>query len=400
MYIAKINWKDPRKLYWLKNALHYNWQRLFCTDRDKKIWVFGAWRGKQYDDNSRALFEYVNKYHSNKVDAIWLSDQDGIVEKVKALGYMAYNTYSDEGCKIAKKAGVAIYTHGLTDFGVNLNVGGAYIVSLWHGVGFKKIYNDRYSQRQLFFKKLMDRVFTWTQRDLTITTSHYICRQFSGIFGLNKDDKIVICGQPRNDFFKKNLNKKDLLRNIPIDHQKQFVLYMPTYRGKEVGENAMEDIVRKLYNSQSLRHVLDVTNSVFIVKLHPKTPYFNIGIRNDFVVLRYDQVESNQELLAVADMLVTDYSSCCVDYALLHRPIIFYQPDEENFVMHSEPLYEELIDILHINRATDIKGLGERICHPSLEVVDRMNSIFEDESISGTCYSDNVYRAIIKEIGI
>jgi CDP-glycerol glycerophosphotransferase len=35
------------------------------------------------------------------------------------------------------------------------------------------------------------------------------------------------------------------------------------------------------------------------------------------------------ELLVIADVIVTDYSSVIFDYALMHRPIIFFTPDLE-----------------------------------------------------------------------
>ena len=34
-----------------------------------------------------------------------------------------------------------------------------------------------------------------------------------------------------------------------------------------------------------------------------------------------------QELLAAADMLITDYSSCIWDYSFLYRPCFLYTPD-------------------------------------------------------------------------
>lgn len=66
----------------------------------------------------------------------------------------------------------------------------------------------------------------------------------------------------------------------------------------------------------------------------------------------------------------------------------------------SEPLYEELLDILHTNRCTTPDELAESILNPTLEAVNKINDVFEDESIRGTCYSENVYKAICKEIGL
>ena len=46
--------------------------------RKNNIWIFGAWFGEKYSDNSKYLFEYVNQHHKN-IQCIWLSrDRDTI----------------------------------------------------------------------------------------------------------------------------------------------------------------------------------------------------------------------------------------------------------------------------------------------------------------------------------
>ena len=39
-----------------------------------------------------------------------------------------------------------------------------------------------------------------------------------------------------------------------------------------------------------------------------------------------------QELLAAADMLITDYSSCIWDYSFLYRPCFLYTPDLREYL--------------------------------------------------------------------
>lgn len=382
---------------WPINALSFNLCRLIPL-RSKKIWLFGGWEGHKYDDNSRFLFEYVCEKEG--IQAIWLSNEKKIVEKVRSLGRKAFLANSIKGKYYSLRAGVAVYSHGLMDFGQIPLIGGATIISLWHGVGFKKIYNDKYSGVKLYLKNSLNKIFSWTYRDITFVTSDYVKKQFSGIFGLKSSSIIKYSGQPRNDIFRQNLLKEKVLSKLSIDNKKRVIIYMPTYRGKDLGEKAMENIVKTLFESNRLKEVLEKEKSVFIVKLHPLTPHMDIPRREDFVILDYGEVDSNQELLGVSDMLITDYSSCCVDFALLNRPIIFFQPDEDEFMKKSEPLYEELMDVLHTNRCTTPDELADRIVNRSLEAVNKLNEVFEDESIRGTCYSENVYNVICKEIGL
>ena len=382
---------------WPINALSFNLCRLIPL-RDKRIWLFGGWEGQKYDDNSRFLFEFVSDKEG--IQAIWLSNNKEIIEKITKTGRKAFLARSIKGKYYSLRAGVAVYSHGLMDFGHFPLIGGAKIISLWHGVGFKKIYNDKYSGVKLLTKKSLNRIFSWTYRDITFVTSDYVKKQFSGIFGLTSASIIKYSGQPRNDIFRQNLQKDKILSKLSIDYNRRVIIYMPTYRGKELGERAMENIVKTLFESDRLNEVLEKEKCVFIAKLHPLTPHMDIPRRKNFVILDYGEVDSNQELLGVSDMLITDYSSCCVDFALLNRPIIFFQPDEEEFIKKSEPLYEELMDVLHINRCTTPDELAEVIENPSLEAVDKLNDVFEDESIRGTCYSENVYKVICKEMGL
>lgn len=175
---------------------------------------------------------------------------------------------------------------------------------------------------------------------------------------------------------------------------------MPTYRMPTLGPKAMETIIMDLYNSKELNDALDKTNSVFLAKLHPLTPHIDITNKENFRILDYAKVESNQELMGVCDMLVTDYSSCFVDYALQERPIIFYNPDDEEFLTKSEKMEEDFFEIREMNKALTPSDLAEKILNPSMAVVNRTNEIFEDPSIKGTCYCENVYNAIAKKIGL
>ncbi len=395
----RIDWKSPRKVSWIANAVLFNLCRLI-PNRDKRLWVFGGREGEQYDDNSRYLFEYVNTHFADKIHAVWLTKEEKTAERVRKMGYEAYTFDSCEGKRMERKAGVAIYSHALIDFGLFPLVGGAFIVSLWHGVGFKKCYNDKYTGWALKAKKIMDFFFSWTHRDLTIVTSEYIKKQFSGIFGLGPKDLIEIAGQPRNDVFKTNLQKKNVLSKLDIDYNKTIIIYMPTYRGKAMGADAMTRIVNDLYQNNKLDNVLTQKDAVFIAKLHPLTPHIDLPNRENFMILDYGAVESNQELLGVSDVLITDFSSCCVDFALLNRPVIFYTPDKEEFVKNSEPLYEELFPIFELNNCNTPNELAGKIANPSNIAVEKLNEMFEDKSIRGTCYSENVYRVIAKKIGL
>ncbi len=394
--MRKINWKSERKRAIWANIFLFRWDKLI-QKRDKTIWVFGGREGHNYEDNSRAFFEWTIANHP-EIKCVWLCKDDNVRKVVQAKGYIAYTFNSREGIAVSKKAGVAVYSNGLVDFGFYPRVGGAKIVSLWHGMSFKKIYNGTYSGLSLIAKKCLDRLFSWTYRNITIVTSQYGANWAKEMFTLDPR-KIFITGQPRNDTFK-SLVKQDVLKNTPIDYRKNIVVFMPTYRKPSMGYNAMTIIVESLYNDEELDTMLSKTNSIFVAKLHPLTPKIPLENRPNFVILDYASVENNQDLLGVADCLVTDYSSCFIDYALLERPIIFYTPDEDKFFQHSETVEPEFYDIEHLCQAKTPGELANLLASSSKAVAQKTNEIYNDPKLNNTCYSENVFNMICQEIGL
>lgn len=386
-----------KKLAWPINALLFNMMRLFPF-RSKHLWLFGANGGKLYEGNSRYLFEYINQHHTN-IRAVWMSKKNDVVEQVRNLGYEAHCCGSIEGKSLQKMAGVCFYTHSLNDFGRFPLLGGSTIVALWHGVGFKKVYNATYSGKLLWLKKIVDRVYTRTQRSMTIVTSEYTRYQFALEFNLSKKD-IYICGQPRNDVLKIGASRTKILQSIGVNPDKTVIFYMPTYRKRLLGKNAMSKIVEELYASQELNNTLDTINGVLVVKPHPMTEVIDLPNRENFRIINYKDVVSNQHLLCVCDMLVSDYSSVCVDFALLQRPIVFYLPDQEAFLTNSEPVFEEFFEIAALNQCKTPSELAQKLMAPSMKAVDKINELYEAPEIRNTCYSENVYQAVRKKVGL
>lgn len=366
--------------------------------RKKNLWVFGAWEGKKYDDNSKALFEYVNENYGNQVRAIWLTKKDKQVEIIRSLGYEAYRCGSLKGIKYALTAGCAIYTNGLQDFGRVPLVGGAKIVALWHGNSFKRIYNNNYSGLKRKIKETLDYFYSWTYRNYSIVTCEYSKKQHIGQFNIKDVNTVFIAGQPRNDVLKKQYEKTDVLG--PEYEGKKLILYMPTYRHKAQAEDTIENIIKGLNENIQLNQYLSDNNALFLIKLHPITPPLSVPLNNNFRLLGYGQIKSNQQLLTVTDCLVTDYSGGFIDYSLLRKSVIFYTPDEDEFLRYSERMEKEFFEVSALCKAKTPDELLEKLKTPNTIVADAVNAIFEDESIKGTCYSENVFRVICKEIGL
>ena len=147
--------QERRKKGWLKNAIRFRCARIFRGRRDKNLWIFSAWEGKKYADNSKYLFEYVLEHHP-KIKCVWQTQNEQVFEDLSAKGYPVQLIGTNEANETQKRAGVAIYTNGLDDFGGFPLIYGAKLVCLWHGVGFKKMYRSQLLKTNVL-KRFMSR---------------------------------------------------------------------------------------------------------------------------------------------------------------------------------------------------------------------------------------------------
>lgn len=80
---------------------------------------------------------------------------------------------------------------------------------------------------------------------------------------------------------------------------------------------------------------------IFLFKIHPfvrndaNIPYQYSDFFYDFSSFR----EIN-ELLLVTDVLITDYSSVCFEYALLNKPMIFFSYDVDDYIRKRDFYYD------------------------------------------------------------
>jgi len=211
-------------------------------------------------------------------------------------------------------------------------------VQLFHGVALKKVelavpwraeYNN--SPRGRLDNAIRGRFLLY---DLLISTSEYCTKNvFSKEF---RTREFLEGGYPRNDIFftdqpneyaslgsdKETLSKINKLRTEGY----KIILYAPTFR--DTGGDAIMD---GAMNSNQLSEFASKYKVVFVFKLHISTSLKYEPETYDNI-LQYDNTKDIQPLLKVSDVLITDYSSVCMDYLLLDRPVIFFPYDYEKYI--------------------------------------------------------------------
>ena len=389
---------------WLLNAIRYRWMKTFKEMRDPNLWLFSAWEGEKYADNTKYFFEYILKKHT-EIKCIWQTRNVDVFRMLKKDGKPVQLIGTKEAKSTQRRAGAVFYTNGLDDFGDFPLVYGSVIVSLWHGVGFKKIYRELYLPKNGFVRLYSNAkwdFFSWVKRDITIATSKGSERQFRDGFLLKDKDLVIIAGQPRNDIFSEKVFVQDILKNSDILKKiknKCVILYMPTFR--KDAKTLIEQL-KILWQSESFEKILADNNAVLLTKLH----YLNRGELKSTeckILINDADVIDSQKLMCCVDILMTDYSSCAIDFALQKKPILFYFPDWTEYDANT-CMIEGTREVCSINCADTLQELESKVQETlrfpqrGMQQTEMLNQLFDGTAVSPGRYSENVYKKIIEYI--
>jgi CDP-glycerol glycerophosphotransferase (TagB/SpsB family) len=296
----------------------------YLFPKNKNVWIFGAWFGEKYADNSKALFEFVNK-HDEKIVAIWLTQSKTVFKELKQKGLNVYYTYSLFGYYYSAIARYVFVTTGMHD--VNRFVSSNNIkVQLWHGTPLKKIMNDdklivnkkksSYALKQIFFP------FNAVRYQYLLSSSENINNNLISAFG-NKIDNIIVKGYPRNDML------------FAVNNKEKTITFLPTHRGE--GQGSIQNIFQS-FDSKEFNNFLEKKSCRLLIK-----PHFydlnNITLQTtEYINILKDDINLYQ-LLSNTDILITDYSSVYFDFLLLDRPIIFTPFDFKEYISKDREMY-------------------------------------------------------------
>lgn len=310
--------------------------------RKKNVWVFGAWRGHRYSDNSRYLYEYVLK-NEREIRPIWLTRNKKLIELVHNDGGEAYLVNSLKGIWFAFRASTTVINEGLDDVNV-FGIIGSKKIQLWHGTPLKKIGIDainhfykQQSQNLQWLRKFknINPFHKWIKKqaqwDIIVTSSNLTQQFLSSAFGIPQS-KVKITGDPRSDIILSRHPKiPDTITNINNYHKNQkIILYVPTFRDSDFDYFKGVDL-------NQLATFLERADALLLIKLHF---VYRKELSNQSSTSQLDRIHFLEDdiymdvnkILPFVDVLITDYSSIFYDYLLLDRPIIFTPFDYHSYL--------------------------------------------------------------------
>lgn len=307
---------------------------------DDKLILFNSFGGKKYDDSPKTIYEQIKQDPRFKGYCfVWaiqepdnvLLPQDAIVVKADTLAYF----------KTALKARVWI-TNSSMERGLKFKKKGTLCFNTWHGTAIKKMGIDIANENQSF------RVKGNVQADIMLAQGQYDIDVFSHAFEMPKE-KFRCIGLPRNDILTNCTlaEIKQIRQKLNIPQSKKVLLYAPTFREYEKGQDHQCVLTIPI----DLSHWQKVLGDEYVVLFrahYEVADHMNVSQYPLFMDVSNYPVLT--DLMIASDALISDYSSIYFDYSVMDKPMYCFAYDYDKYTQNRGMylnLKEELPCVIH-----------------------------------------------------
>lgn len=297
--------------------------------------VFISFGGKSYSDNPKAVSEKLHAMYPN-FEIVWLFNNPEERKKIVPDYVRCVNASSNKGLKelATSKVWVDNFTKPLWIYKSKQQ----YYIQTWHGDrAFKKILYDAWPNG-----KRPEPIIESEICDLAISGSDYGNMQYKSAFKYNGE--ILQVGYPRNDkLVNNNKNSIKLTKQLlGIKEDIKILLYAPTLR-RVSSNNKTNQYIGEIDLIEVINSLEEKTNQKWVCLFRAHSAVKGLsGIPDTNKFINASKYEDMSDLLLISDMLITDYSSCAGDYALMEKPIILFQNDREEYIKKDRAFYFDI----------------------------------------------------------
>lgn len=269
-----------------------------------------------------------------------------------------------------------------------------FFINTWHGYGPFKLaegaVNKDAASRERYTKSN-------AASDLFLTASRFYTQIYRDSFFY--EGEVMECGAPRNDVFFKDNNtiKAFVYENLGISIDKKILLYAPTFREDTANSFQKYDIdMKRVLNALEQRFG---GQYILVYRFHHYL--YALGMPKNFYADAIDATYYTdiQELLVVADVVITDYSSLMWDFSLQRRPVFLYQNDEKDYE-NDRGFYSPVSEWPYPKAHTQDELVDTIMHFDNNEYIKKLNAFFEKY---GSCddghAAERVVKRIMNEIG-
>lgn len=207
------------------------------------------------------------------------------------------------------------------------------VFNTWHGCGaFKKF---GFSTADLIFgeneKSMLKYPFYKNMNYVSVSSPEVVWAYEEAMNSKRFGSNITPIGVSRTDIFYKEEYKKTAFEHLyevmPQAKGKKVIMYAPTFRGRVANAKAPNRLnVELLKYALSDEYVLIIKHHPFVRKC-PEVPEYCADFAMDV-----SELMSIEDMMIVADICISDYSSLVFEYCLMEKPILFLAYDIETYI--------------------------------------------------------------------
>lgn len=237
---------------------------------------------------------------------------------------------------------------------------GQYYIQTWHAtVPLKKTEQEVFGLGQYY---IINAVRHAIDTDLMYSNNDFHKYRFENSFWYH--GPVLKCDVPRMSILLKTPSdlRKQIYKMYGIAKDKKIIMYAPTFRGGGSSGPIFWDYYRIL----NICHRRFAQDYVMLLRLHPNIVSEASRLNYDDIIINATNYPDMQELLAVSDILITDYSSTMFDFGVTERPLFLYCEDLDEYCSNDRKL-EFSMDELPFPLAKTIEELEYMITNYSEE---------------------------------
>lgn len=326
-YLLKHN-KFVQKTYVFLFSLLFRFLGVFIRP-DKKRIIFQSLIGKNYGDSIKVLYDNIRKNPKfSGYKFIWAFDEP---EKFNVEGATKVKLNSLNYYIEALKCGIWVCNVSI-ERGLSFKPKKTVYLNTWHGVPMKLIGNAQKNRDDYNFSDI----------DFMCCSCEFEREVFIRDFKV-KPENMFKCGMPRNDELYNVTDErvKELREKYNIPDGKKVILYAPTWRDSLDGGKSYQ--IAPPIDVEKWEEKLG-SEYVMLFRMHHLTTEM-LGIEFNEFARDCSHVPSINELMIIADILLSDYSATIFDFSILEKPMISFAYDYDGYA-ESRGFYENINDVL------------------------------------------------------
>lgn len=308
--------------------------------------------GHKLNGNLKAFYDYVENQGSNSpVEIIYLTMDPEYYRVQKSAGTRVALAHNLFHMFRVGQADVMITDHGYHSIYIYYRFTSMKFVDVWHGVPFKG-----YSTRN--FEAYQNYASIWvsskTLQNIYVNKFHF------------DRDKVTVTGYARVDnLVNKSYDKTSILKSYGIKSSYDgIVLMAPTWKQDDRGRSIIPFDMDMKEFFRGLNQLGEKLNTLIIFRAHLNSGEMR-GVKSfSYVkIMPYSQYPVGEDFLAIADVLVSDWSSIVFDYLVLRRPTIFMDvpaPFKDGFTIDRKYRFGDVVK----SHKDLLKAIEVNIKHP------------------------------------